>query len=273
MRIRVDALLRPVQTPLVWEDGLWIKLEEAQRSGTAKYRLVAAKAEAALASGALRSGMTLIEATAGSTGVALAVLGRAIGAPVELHAYEGISAAKCIRIAEEGARLVLHPPRTPFRQILDLVREKGRGGGYWHLDQYDRTCYATVYREMAEEVYSQVLRTPANPPPRFFVCPVGTGGLLQGLGAHFRAMWPGLQVIAVEPEPGFAMEGVRNTAELCLGADDPFDPAFPDRREATLRPVARSRSSWDCLLGGSGRALVEWIHGKNMTDVLTVAPD
>lgn len=273
MTVRVPALLRPVQTPLIWEDGLWIKLEEAQRSGSAKYRLVAAKVGAALERGTLRSGMTLIEATAGSTGVALATLGRAIGAPVELHAYEGISAAKCIRIAEEGARLVLHPLRTPFRRILDLVREKGRSGGYWHLDQYDRSCYATVYREMAEEIYSQVLRTPANPPPRCFVCPVGTGGLLQGLGAHFRAMWPGLQVVAVEPEAGFSIEGMRNTVESCLGEDDPFDPAFPDRREATLRPVAKSNSTWDCLLGGSGRALFEWVRERKMADVLTVAPD
>lgn len=264
-------LPEPVRTPLLRKAGIWVKPEGGQPGGSVKYRMVHAKVKAALEAGHLRPGTVLTEVTSGSTGLALAILGRHLGLPVELHAYETASPAKCERIRREGAYLVLHPASTPFRSLLNEVILKSRQGRHWHLGQYDRASTTAAYHALGEELVGQV-REEGLEPPYIFACPVGTGGLIQGVGSRLRRAFPGIKVVAVEPLKGTTIDGMRNTQEAHLGAEDPYDLRFPDGR-VTVGPPRTPAVVQGVRLGISGTAVYTAARLYGWDEVLFIAPD
>lgn len=261
----------PLRTPLVRSGDLAIKVEGAQRTRSAKYRLVYSILQNAIRCGAIRGGMTLVEVTSGSTGVALAWLGRRLGLPVEIHSYRSISAVKRETIEGLGADLVLHPTALPMAELLESVRRKVADGGFWHLDQYSRLSGREAYRPLGREILEQ-LSEGGNAPPKILVCPVGTGGLIQGVGACLRAALPSIRVIALEPEETSEIEGVRNTQLFYLGELDPYDRTFPDETVRVPRPAQRV-SAGDANLGESASAAVHLARSRGWRDVVVVAPD
>lgn len=261
----------PTPTPLIHAHGGWIKPEGLQRTGSVKYRLVYARIEQALQLGTLTEESVMVEASSGSTGVALARAGRAIGLGVEIHAYATIAPTKRARIEEEGARLVLYPPGTPMVTILAAVRERVSYGA-WHLNQFDRTALLSSYETLAHEVIEQ-LRAGHGSEPRCFVCPVGTGGLVQSVGTLLRQAFPGLRVIALEPEPGAGIDGMRNTDACHLGLADPYDRAFADERVLVPAPAAPATLHTGLALGASATAALRAIAAHGWHRPLVIAPD
>ncbi len=266
-----DSVPSPVVTPLLQADGVWVKAEGRQRTGSVKYRLVASRVSAALASGELTSGKTLVEATSGSTGVSLAWVGKGILLTVELHAYASASSEKLERMRELGARVVLYPTQTPIADLLHEVERRAASGGAWRLGQYKREAGLVAYEALGQELVEQ-LRLAAAPPPRVFACPVGTGGLLQGVGRVLRREFPGIRVVAVEPAEGVSIEGMRPFTRVHLGAEDPFDPAFPDE-VARVEAAAPRAEVQGVRLGDSASATLALVRGRGWTDAIVVAAD
>jgi cysteine synthase len=267
----VRAIPAPFRTPLLRRGDLWIKAEACQRGKSAKYRMVVAKVRRAREAGEIIAGATLVEVTSGSTGVALAHVGEMLGLAVELHAYRTIASSKRSDIEERGARLVLHPEDVPVARLLEEVRKKVAGGGYWHLDQYARGSGVEAYEPLGREIVGQLADAGA-PAPREFVCPVGSGGLIQGVGAVLRKEFPGMRVIAVEPEKGEAIDGVRNTELFHLGENDPYDPRFPDEVVRVARP--KSRITVQAItLGESASAACAVAAARKGGASLILAPD
>lgn len=266
-----DSVPSPVVTPLLRAGATWVKAEGRQRTGSVKYRLVASRVRAALASGALSGGKTLVEATSGSTGISLAWVGKGLLLPVELHAYASAPSAKLERMRELGARVVLYPSETP---ISDLLQEAGRreaSGGGWRLGQYARDAGREPYEALAQEVLGQI-REAGGPPPRVFACPVGTGGLIQGVGRVLRGACPGIRVVALEPAEGVAIEGMRPFTRVHLGTDDPFDPSFPDevlRVEEEPGPT----HVHEVHLGASAAATLALVRARGWAEALVIAAD
>ena len=259
----------PIETPLLKCGSIWVKPEQRQRTGSVKYRMVHAKVTKALREGAITPRTRLVEVTSGSTGVALAFAGKTLGLKVELHAYETMSGEKRSRILENGAELVLHPLTTPVSELLAQVHRQVRDGGFWHLGQFERESTAAAYADLAKELVDQLRALKAR--PAAFVCPVGTGGLIQGLERPLRGAFPGLHVVAVEPEAGQAIEGTRNT-ELCRLDNDPYDPRTPDETVRVLRP-SRRWSMEDVAMGESASAAFELACSRAWTTTVIVAPD
>jgi cysteine synthase len=259
----------PTETPLLKCGSIWVKPEQRQRSGSVKYRMVYAKVMKALREGAITPRTRLVEVTSGSTGVALAVAGKALGLTVELHAYQSMSGDKRSRIVDAGADLVVHPLTISVGELLALVNRRVREGGYWHLGQFERESTAAAYADLAKELVGQLRGVNAR--PQAFVCPVGTGGLIQGLVRPLRTAFPGLQVVAVEPEAGQAIEGTRNT-ELCRLENDPYDPRTPDETVRVLRP-SRRWSMEGVAMGESASAAFELACSRAWTSTVIVAPD
>jgi len=264
------ALPTPLETPLVRMGRVWVKPELWQWTGSVKYRMVHAKIEAALREGVLVPGMTLIEATSGSTGAALAHAGEVLGFPVELHAYPSIAPGKKVRIEERGASLLLHPAETPFLRILDLVRHKASIGAYWHLDQYDRRSTLAAYGGLCQELIGQLRAQGLQ--PEVLACPVGTGGMIQALGCALREQHPGIRVVAIEPEAGSAIEGTRNTETFHLGARDPYDRSFPDEVIRVVPPKARVALG-SLVLGESASAACAAAADRPWGSTVIVAAD
>jgi cysteine synthase len=270
VKTSIATIPAPLRTPLLRAGPLWIKAESAQRTKSAKYRMVAAKVAEALRSGQVSDGTTLAEVTSGSTGVALATVGRLLGLPVELHAYRTIAADKKAAIEEQGARLVLHPPSDPVPRLLERVRKACDGGRTWHLNQYERHSTAAAYRGLGEELVEQ-LRELASP-PEVFLCPVGTGGLIQGVGALLRSAFPGIRVVALEPQAGSAIDGLRNTELVHLGPLDPYDRNFPD--EVVRVPAPETNIAVGSIpLGESASAAFLAATARAWASTLLLAPD
>ncbi|HZE97399.1 MAG TPA: pyridoxal-phosphate dependent enzyme [Planctomycetota bacterium] len=265
------ALPVPVRTPILNTGVCGVKLEVKQWSGSAKYRMVYAKLQSAIAEGRVAAGTTLAEVTSGSTGVALAYAGRHLGLSVELHALASISAAKRERIRAYGARLVLHPEGTPVSSLLDSVRDRAARGLCWHLDQYDRRSLITAYEDLGHELVGQ-LREAGGVGPEAVACPVGTGGLIQGVGTSLRKAFPGIRVLAVEPGRGVAIDGIRNTDEFHLGDGDPYDRSFPDEVLHVRRPDCPSFVQ-GVPLGESASAVLEALQSRPELKILVIAPD
>lgn len=261
----------PERTPLVQMGALWIKSEATQCTGSAKYRMVASKVERAIRSGAISDGATLAEVTSGSTGVALAYVGKLLALPVELHAYESITPAKKKAIEELGARLVLHPMTTPVSDLLDLVYRKRVSGTFWHLDQYDRRSIVDAYKPLGQELAEQIRRLDALP-PRVFLCPVGTGGLIQGVGQVLRTAFPGIRVIGVEPAAGSMIDGTRNTELFHQGPSDPYDRTFPDETVRVAAPEQTVALS-ELRLGESSTAAFQVAAAREWGSTIILAPD
>ena len=263
----MSALPEPSRTPLLRSGDLRIKAEALQLTGSAKYRMVHAKVRRAIDAGEIPPGAILVEVTSGSTGIALAHAGALLGMSVELHAYRTIAPSKRRAIEERKGRLVLHDPDVPVARLLSDVRRKADGGGYWPLDQYARASVARSYAPLGEEIVAQLAGAPA---PRAFLCPVGSGGLIQGVGAVLRRAFPGIRVIAVEPEKGQTIDGTRNTELFHMGADDPYDPRFPD--EVIRVPTPATRLTVEAVaLGESASAACAAAAGREAA--LVLAPD
>jgi cysteine synthase len=267
----VREIPAPFRTPLLHRGDLWIKVEACQRARSAKYRMVHAKVHRALGAGQVPTGTILVEVTSGSTGIALAHVGEMLGLSVELHAHRTIVDSKRKAIEHRGARLVLHEPDVPVAVLLDEVRKKVAQGGYWHLDQYARESVVQSYEPLGREIVGQLADARA-PEPRAFLCPVGSGGLIQGVGTVLRKEFPAIRVIAVEPEKGYAIDGARNTELHHLGKNDPYDPRFPD--EVVRVPGPKSRITVDTiLLGESASAACEVAASRQDGPSLILAPD
>jgi len=271
MKTLVASIPAPLRTPLIRAGPLWIKAESAQRTKSAKYRMVAAKVAAALRTGRISDGTTLAEVTSGSTGVALATVGHVLGLPVELHAYRTIAPDKKAAIDERGARLVLHPPNVPVPSLLDLVRQASMSGRVWHLNQYDRSSIVAAYHDLAEELIQQVRELNAAP-PQVFLCPVGTGGLIQGVGAALRGAFPGMRVVALEPEAGSRIDGIRNTELVHQGPEDPYDRGFPDEVMRVPAP-GTTLAVGGTPLGESSTAAFLAATARAWASTLILAPD
>ena len=266
-----QALPLPWQTPLLRAGAVWVKPEGRQVTESVKYRLVYAKVTAAMHAGLLDKHSVLTEVTSGSTGVALAYVGALLGVRVELHAYINACPRKCARIQSYGVELVLHAPDTPMSELLDQVACRVMHQGYWHLNQYHRPSTMAAYQALGHEIVGQ-LTAQGAPLPQFFACAVGTGGLIQGVGAYLRQVLPALTVVAVEPEPQVTIQGMRNTHTLHLGQDDPYELAFPDLRLTTMPPREPARVA-GITLGESATAVYNSLKQMAWEDVLLIAAD
>jgi len=127
-----------------------------------------------------------------------------------------------------------------------------------------------AYEDFSTELIGQ-LRA-AGIVPRVFLCPVGTGGIIQALGASLRKACPGIRVVALEPAEGAAIDGIRTTERFHLGDGDPYDRSFPDEvvRVPRAEPVMLEGQ---IRLGESASAACALAGRQDWGTTLVVAPD
>lgn len=266
-----DVLRLPEETPLLAMGRAWVKPEGGQPSGSVKYRLVHALLARALEASEVPSGVPLVEVSSGAAGVALATCARVVARPAEIHVLDGIPAARLARLQQLGAHTVVYPAATPVWALVELLRARAAAGKAWHLDQYCRGRVVGAYADLARELVAQLGEVEAT--PTRFVCPVGTGGLIQAVGAALRQRFPRIEVVALEPEVGCSIDGVRNT-ELChSGPDDPYDRAFPDQRVLVGPPRRRWTTPGGPAFGESASACLELVQRQGWRGCVIVAPD
>ena len=174
-----------------------VKCEHMNPGGSVKDRIAKAIVDDAEASGVLRPGMTLIEATAGNTGMGLALVAAARGYELVCVMPEKMSIDKRVALAAVGARVVITanaPPSSPDNFRLVARRMAGEHG--WFLtDQFCNPANVRVH----EETTGAELLAQTGGRIGAFVAGAGTGGTISGVGRRLKAALPHVRIILADP--------------------------------------------------------------------------
>jgi cysteine synthase A len=215
-------------TPLVAVEGIWVKLECSNPGGSVKDRVAKFLLEQARERGELRPGDTIVEATSGNTGIAMALVARELGHAVIIFMPEHMSAERIQMLRVIGADVRLTSREGSFAGAV-AERDRYRGKrGYYVPDQFgnpDNTrCHrlttgAELLAQLAEHAVDRV---------DAFVAGTGTGGTLMGVGQALRETMPDVAVVAVEPEESAVMSGEPAGEHGIQGIGDGFIPDLVD---------------------------------------------
>jgi cysteine synthase A len=180
------------------------KLEFYNPSASVKDRLAIAVVDAAEASGELKPGGTLVEATSGNTGIALAMVAAARGYKAILVMPDTMSMERRILLRAYGAELVLTPGAEGMTGCIAKSLEIAESlPGSVLARQFENEANPEIHRRTtAEEIWRDT-----DGAVDIFVSGVGTGGTLTGTGQALKTKKPGLMVVGVEPAESPLLNG------------------------------------------------------------------
>jgi cysteine synthase len=173
------------------------KCEHLNPAGSIKDRIAKAIVDDAEARGVLQPPMTLVEATAGNTGLGLALVAAVRGYRLVCVLPEKMSVDKREALAAAGARVVVTPnaPPTSPDNFRAVTRRMAAEHGWFDTDQFANPANVRVHEETtAEEILAQTGGVVGA-----FVCGVGTGGTISGVGRRLKAALPRVRVILADP--------------------------------------------------------------------------
>ena len=229
------------------------KLESCNPGGSIKDRPVARMMLGALRRGALSGGKRLLDSSSGNAGIAYAMLGAALEVPITLVVPGNASAERLARIRAHGAELVLTDPLEGYDFAIAQARRLAseHPGRYVHSDQYGnddnwRAHHATT----GVEILEQVAAATAGGVPDVFVCGVGTGGSLTGIGRRLREVNPDVVIVAIVPELFPGIEGLKP-----LGHEGDFVPPILDASLIDVRVEVRTEDALAATLALARRGL------------------
>jgi cysteine synthase A len=185
-----------------------VKLEWANPTGSMKDRMARAAIEAAIADGRLRPGDTLVEYTAGTTGISLAFVCAALGYRLQVVFSDAFSEEKrrtmeafgatITDVASDGGRI----NAQLIKAMIAKADEMSAQPGHWWVDQLNNRDAIAGYLPMGEEIWAQ-----AGGEVDAFVHTVGTAHSIHGVTNALRAHRPGVRVTAVEPAESPVLAG------------------------------------------------------------------
>lgn len=187
------------------------KLEWYNIGGSVKDRVALYMIEFAEASGTLTRDKTIIEATSGNTGIALAMIGAYRGYHVTIVMSESASPERRKIISAYGADLILTPASKGTAGAIELKNRliEENPEKYVSMDQFRNPANVFAhYHGTASEILKQT-----GGRIDMVVCTVGTGGTSNGIGKKLKESVPGLKLVGVTPALGVSIQGIRNPKE------------------------------------------------------------
>ncbi len=202
------------------------KLEARNPGGSVKDRIGLAMIEAAEKDGRMKPGATIIEATSGNTGIALAFVAAAKGYKLIVTMPETMSKERVSLLRYLGAEVVLTPGEKLMRGAVDAATELlAKTPGAVMLGQFTNPANPEVHRKTtAPEIWEQT-----DGLIDVFVAGVGTGGTITGVGEELKKRRPSLKVIAVEPAKCAVLSGGAPAHHLIQGIGAGFVPQILNR--------------------------------------------
>ncbi|MFC0446044.1 PLP-dependent cysteine synthase family protein [Pseudidiomarina halophila] len=212
---------------------LYLKLENLNPGGSIKDRIAVSMIEAAEQSGQLKPGMTIIEATAGNTGLGLALVAASKGYPLKIVMPDKMSAEKVNNLKAMGAEV--QRTRSDVQKghpeyYQDVAARLAKEHGYFYVNQFANEANVTAhYDTTGPEIWNQLEGNLDA-----FVCGVGSGGTLTGVGRYLREQNADIDLVLADPE-GSILEPLVNRNEtveagswLAEGIGEDFIPDICD---------------------------------------------
>lgn len=175
--------------------ALYVKVEAFNPGGSVKDRLALNIIEAAEASGALRPGQTVVEATSGNTGIGLAMVCAAKGYPLVLTMAETFSVERRRLMRFLGAKVVLTPKELKGFGMYQKARELAERNGWFLARQFETAANAEIH----EATTAREILADFDGRLDYFVSGYGTGGTVTGVSRVLRRESPATRIILTEP--------------------------------------------------------------------------
>lgn len=191
--------------------NMYVKAESFNPMGSVKDRMALSTIEAAEASGELKPGQTVIEATSGNTGIGLAMVCAFKGYPLVVTMAESFSIERRKILRFLGAKVILTPAELKGSGMLAKAVELAREHGWFLVRQFENEANADAHtRTTAEEILDAFSDTPLD----YFVTGFGTGGTLKGTSRALREKSPGTRIVVCEPDNAQLLgSGIAQTRE------------------------------------------------------------
>jgi cysteine synthase B len=258
---------------------LYAKAEWQNPGGSVKDRAAARMIADGEASGALMTGLTIVDATSGNTGIAYSMIGAARGYPVKLFLPENASPERKLILRALGAELVLTDPLEGTDGAIRRVRQlvEAEPDRYFYPDQYSndsnwRAHFDGTGPEILEQTGGRLTH---------FVAGLGTSGTFMGTGRFFRGAKPTVRLVSFQPDSPFhGLEGLKHMPSALVPRI--YEPELADENlsvstEAAHALVRRLAREEGLLVGiSSGAALAASLEVAKRVGqgvLVTVFPD
>ena len=176
---------------------LYVKLEAFNPLGSVKDRFALAAIEAAEASGALKPGQTVVEATSGNTGIGLAMVCAQKGYPLVVTMAENFSVERRKLMRFLGAKVILTPASEKGSGMVAKAEELAEKHGWFLARQFENEANADMH---ARTTAPEILEAFGDNGLDIFVTGYGTGGTLNGVSRVLKARSPKTSIILTEPD-------------------------------------------------------------------------
>ena len=224
--VELTAVARPAGV------RLFAKLEGTNPTGSVKDRIVYHMLAHGHEDGRLMPRQPVVEASTGNTGIALAMIGRRLGHPIEVVAPENAYPPIARLLEVYGASLTWTPAAAGMRGAMREAARRAAEIGAYFLDQFhDAANCDTHYDTTGPEIHAAI------PAPHVFVAGVGTGGTITGVGSYLKERIPQLKVVATEAHPASQVQGLATF-------DDGFVPPLLDSDLLDAKILVRSADAF-----------------------------
>ena len=217
--VRINRLAPPGVT-------MYVKCEFFNPLGSVKDRLAIAIIEDAERRGELKPGQTVVEATSGNTGIALAMVCAAKGYPFVAVMVETFSVERRKIMRMLGAKVILTPAAERGTGMVRKAAELAAKHGWFLARQFENPANPAYHRSTTGP---EIVADFAGRRLDFFVTGWGTGGTLTGAGEVIRLARPEVRIVAAEPENAAMLSGMPFTPHKIQGWTPDFVPAVLNR--------------------------------------------
>ena len=206
---------------------MYVKVEAFNPMGSVKDRLAIGIIEDAERKGLLKPGQTVIEATSGNTGIALAMVCSVKGYPFVSVMAESFSVERRKLMRALGARLVLTPAAERATGMVRVAEALAEKHGWFLTKQFDNQANPDYHRNTTGP---EIIQDFVGKRLDYYVSGYGTGGTISGAGEIIKLARPDCKVIATEPEGAALLGGKEWAPHKIQGWTPDFIPAVLDRQ-------------------------------------------
>ena len=224
------------------------KLEGNNPGGSVKDRAAYGMIKGALDRGEIKDSTTLIEATSGNTGIALAMIASLFKVPIELVMPEDATRERVLTMEAFGAKVILTPKERSMEGAIDYANAQLSKEGYLMLNQFANPDNPLMhYKTTGPEIWNDT-----NGKVTHFVSTMGTTGSIMGISRYLKEQNPNIQIIGCQPTDGSKIPGIRKWPEAYMPKI--FDRSRIDRiwevAEKDARVMAKKLAREEAIFSG-----------------------
>jgi cysteine synthase B len=227
---------------------IYAKLEGNNPGGSVKDRAAYGMIKGAIDRGEISDGITLIEATSGNTGIALAMIASLFKVPIELVMPEDATRERVLTMQAFGAKVILTPKEGSMESAIDYANAQVAKGGYLMLNQFGNPDNPGMhYKTTGPEIWKDTKQKITH-----FVSSMGTTGTIMGVSKYLKEQNSAIQIVGCQPTDGSKIPGIRKWPEAYLPTI--FDKKRVDRvieiDEADARIMSKRLAREEAIFSG-----------------------